>query len=41
MIVQHNQSLDTFKAYDLLGMKKDYRKYDSIKDIIYLLKIDG
>ena len=41
MLVQYNPKLDTFEAYSQLGMKKDYRKYDSIRDIVYLLDLKG
>jgi len=41
MIEQFTKSkCDTFKAYDYLGMKKDYREYSSVKDIIKMMKID-
>jgi len=29
-----NGNMDTFKAYHYLGMKKDYREYTNIKDIL-------
>jgi 3,4-dihydroxy 2-butanone 4-phosphate synthase/GTP cyclohydrolase II len=34
------EKMNTFEAYAMLGMKKDYREYDSIKDILKMLKID-
>lgn len=32
--------MNTFEAYNLLGMKKDYREYDSIRDILKMLRIN-
>ena len=31
---------DTFSAYNFLGMKKDYREYSSIRDILKILNIN-
>ena len=40
MIEQYTDGkCDTFAAYDFLGMKKDYREYSSIKDILKILNI--
>ena len=40
MCVQHTHNkMTTFDAYDLLGMEKDYRSYQNIKDICEILKI--
>lgn len=40
MMVQANPNhLDTFKAYDKLGMVKDYRQYSCLKDILTMLEI--
>jgi len=41
MCVQYtNDVRNTFEAYKLLGMKKDYREYDCIRDILCMLKIN-
>ena len=41
MLVQSSgDKLDTFEAYRQLGMKKDYRKYSNLKDILYMLKLN-
>ncbi len=39
MMTQYQEELDTFQAYTLLGMKKDYREYRNIKDICIMLDI--
>ena len=42
-MVQHkeynNEEFTTFDAYETLGMKKDYRNYDNIKEIMQMLNI--
>jgi len=41
MHVQYQEDkITTFDAYKMLGMKKDYRDYTSVKDICYLLDIN-
>jgi 3,4-dihydroxy 2-butanone 4-phosphate synthase/GTP cyclohydrolase II len=35
-----NGKCDTFAAYDYLGMKKDYREYNAIKDILKIFNIN-
>ena len=41
MIEQYtNGIMDTFAAYKYLGMKKDYREYSSIKDILTIFNIN-
>lgn len=41
MIEQYTQGKqDTFAAYKYLGMKKDYREYSAIRDILTMFKID-
>lgn len=41
MIEQYtNGACDTFAAYKYLGMKKDYREYSSIKDILTIFSIN-
>ena len=38
MHVQYKEDkITTFDAYDMLGMKKDYRDYTSVKDICHIL----
>lgn len=32
--------MNTFQAYDYLGMQKDYREYSSIKDIFSMMQIN-
>lgn len=39
MMTQYDDQIDTFEAYNLLGMKKDYREYRNIKDICHMLNI--
>mgnify|MGYP001175859180 CR=1 FL=1 len=40
MHVQYNNDkITTFDAYNMLGMKKDYRYYTSVKDICHMLDI--
>lgn len=42
MLVQaSDDSLSTFEAYRILGLKKDYRQYLNIKDIVHILGIDA
>jgi 3,4-dihydroxy 2-butanone 4-phosphate synthase/GTP cyclohydrolase II len=42
MLVQaSNETISTFEAYRSLGLKKDYRQYLSIKDIVHILEIDA
>ncbi len=41
MHVQHSDDkITTFEAYEMLGMKKDYRDYTSVKDICHMLDIN-
>ena len=41
MLVQASgETLSTFEAYRLLGLKKDYRDYQNIADIVTILDID-
>ncbi len=41
MHVQHHpHTLDTFLAYSHLGMKKDYREYDCLRDILHMLNVN-
>ena len=41
MHVQHSDDkITTFEAYKMLGMKKDYRDYTSVKDICHMLDIN-
>ena len=41
MIEQYTYGkVDTFSAYNYLGMKKDYREYNAIKDILKMLQIN-
>jgi 3,4-dihydroxy 2-butanone 4-phosphate synthase/GTP cyclohydrolase II len=41
MLVQASgEQISTFEAYGLLGMKKDYRDYQNVADIINILAID-
>lgn len=41
MIEQYTDGkCDTFAAYNFLGMKKDYREYSAIKDILKILNIN-
>jgi 3,4-dihydroxy 2-butanone 4-phosphate synthase/GTP cyclohydrolase II len=41
MHVQYSDDkINTFDAYKMLGMKKDYRDYTSVKDICYMLDIN-
>ena len=35
----HNHEMTTFKAYESLGMKMDYRSYHNIKEILQMLSI--
>ena len=37
MLTQHDTKLDTFQAYNKLGMKPDYRSYHNIKEISHIL----
>lgn len=39
MLTQHDLKLDTFQAYEKLGMKPDYRSYHNIKEICHILKL--
>ncbi len=40
MIEQYTRGkVDTFMAYNYLGMKKDYREYSGIKDILNMMQI--
>jgi 3,4-dihydroxy 2-butanone 4-phosphate synthase/GTP cyclohydrolase II len=39
MLTQHDHQLDTFQAYEKLGMKADYRSYHNIKEICHILKL--
>jgi 3,4-dihydroxy 2-butanone 4-phosphate synthase / GTP cyclohydrolase II len=39
MLTQYDLKLDTFQAYDKLGMKPDYRSYHNIKEICHILKL--
>lgn len=42
MLVQASgDRLSTFDAYRILGLKKDYRQYLNIKDIVHILGIDA
>jgi len=42
MLVQaSDETISTFEAYRALGLKKDYRQYLSIKDIVHILEIDA
>jgi 3,4-dihydroxy 2-butanone 4-phosphate synthase/GTP cyclohydrolase II len=45
MMVQHNENTDneinTFQAYEKLGMKHDYREYNNVKDICHILNINA
>jgi len=42
MLVQASgDTLSTFDAYKLLGLKKDYRQYLNIADIVHILDIDA
>ncbi|MGA0369438.1 MAG: GTP cyclohydrolase [Kiritimatiellia bacterium] len=42
MLVQASgDTLSTFEAYRILGLKKDYRQYLNIKDIVHILGIDA
>ena len=41
MLVQNDpDKYNTFTAYQHLGMKEDYRQYDNIKDILFILDIE-
>ena len=39
MLTQHDTKLDTFQAYEKLGMKPDYRSYHNINEICHILKL--
>lgn len=44
MTVQYyedKQSITTFEAYDMLGLKHDYRDYTDIQSIVKILNIDS
>lgn len=42
MLVQASRDqISTFQAYHLMGLKKDYRNYESVTDICHLLGIDA
>jgi 3,4-dihydroxy 2-butanone 4-phosphate synthase/GTP cyclohydrolase II len=42
MLVQASgDTLSTFEAYRILGLKKDYRQYLNIKDIVHILGIEA
>ena len=37
----HGGNMNTFDAYNNLGMKKDYRSYHNIKEILVMLKLEN
>lgn len=42
MLVQaSHDTISTFEAYRLLGLKKDYRQYLNISDIVHILNLDA
>lgn len=41
MLTQKDLKLDTFQAYEKLGMKADYRSYHNIKEICHILGLNN
>jgi len=33
------KNINTFQAYEMLGMKHDYRQYTNVKDILTILEV--
>jgi len=37
---EQHKSINTFEAYEMLGMEHDYRHYTDVKDILKILSIN-
>lgn len=37
---EQKKSINTFEAYEMLGMQHDYRQYTDVRDILNILKIN-